>query len=314
MTLRNSLAAAGLAVSVLTLAACGGGGGGGGANPLGSSSASASGSAAGGGAIVVGSAAFSESAIVAELYSQAMKAKGVNASTKLNIGSREVYLKALQDKSISMVPEYTGNLLLNFNKSATAKTASEVEAALPKVLPSGTQVLKTSAAADQDVYVVTKDFAARNGIASLDDLKKVAGNVTLGGPSELETRTYGPPGLQKEYGVKLKAFKPYDAAAVRSKDLNDGKIQLGEFFTTESVIAKNGYVELKDPKSMILPQNVIPLVSSEVGSNATAKAAIESVQSALTTADLIALDAKVDEQHDDPDQVAGEWLKTKGLA
>jgi osmoprotectant transport system substrate-binding protein len=311
MTLKKSLASASLGVAVLMLAACGGGGG---ADPLAGSSAAPSGSAPAGGSIVVGSAAFSESAIIAELYSQAMKAKGVNASTKLNIGSREVYIKALQDKSISMVPEYTGNLLLNFDKAATAKTSAEVEAALPKVLPSGTQVLKTSAAADQDVYVVTKDYAAKNGIASLEDLKKVASTVTLGGPSELETRTYGPPGLEKEYGVKLKAFKPYDSAAVRSKDLNDGKIQLGEFFTTESVIAKNGYVELTDPKSMILPQNVIPLVNSEVAGDATAKAAIESVQSALTTEDLVALDAKVDTDHEEPAQVAGDWLKTKGLA
>ena len=44
----------------------------------------------------------------AELYAQAMKAKGVDASTKLNIGSREVYIKALQDESISVIPEYTG--------------------------------------------------------------------------------------------------------------------------------------------------------------------------------------------------------------
>jgi osmoprotectant transport system substrate-binding protein len=294
------------------LAACGGGGGG---DPLGNSSAAPSGSAAGGAPIVVGSAAFSESAIIAELYSQALKAKGVTASTKLNIGSREVYLKALQDKSVSIVPEYTGNLLLNYDKASTAKTAAEVEEALPKALPSGFQVLKSSPAADQDVYVVTKDYAAQNGIASLADLTKVADKATLGGPSELETRTYGPEGLEKEYGVKFKAaFKPYDSPAVKAKDLNDGKIQVATFFTTESVIAKNGYVQLEDPKNIILPQNVVPLVSAEVASNTTAKSAIEAVQSALTTDDLIALDSKVDTDHEEPAQVAGDWLKTKGLA
>jgi osmoprotectant transport system substrate-binding protein len=311
MTFKRSLAAAGLGATLLMLAACGGGGGS--ANPLGNASSSSSGSSAGGGSIVVGSAAFSESTIIAELYSQAMKAKGVNSSTKLNIGSREVYLRALQQKDVSMVPEYTGNLLINYDKNATATTASEVEAALPKALPSGLQVLKSSPAADQDVYVVTKDYAAQNGIASLADLKKVAGNVTLGGPSELETRAYGPQGLEKEYGVKVKAFKPYDSPAVKAKDLNDGKLQVATFFTTESVISKNGYVELKDPQSMILPNNVVPLVSTDVASNATAKSAIEAVQSALTTEDLISLDAKVDEQHEEAPQVAADWLKSKGL-
>ena len=92
-----------------------------------------------------------------------MKAKGIESSTKLGIGSREVYIKALQDKSISVVPEYTGNLLLNFDKNATAKTAEEVEAALPAAVPSDLKVLKASPASDQDVYVVTKEFSEQNG-------------------------------------------------------------------------------------------------------------------------------------------------------
>ena len=79
---------------------------------------------------MVGSGNFTESNIIAEIYSQALAAKGLESSTKLGIGSREVYIKALQDKSISIVPEYTGQLLLNFDKSAKAKTPEEVEAAL----------------------------------------------------------------------------------------------------------------------------------------------------------------------------------------
>jgi osmoprotectant transport system substrate-binding protein len=300
---------AALALMALLLAACGGGSN----NPLGQSS---SGSSPGGssGAIVVGSANFSESEILAELYAQAMKAKGVDASTKLSIGAREVYIKALQDGSISAVPEYTGNLLLNFDKNATASTPAEVEKALPGVLPQGLKVLKSSAAADQDVYVVTKDFSQKNGLTSLADLSKIAPTSTLGGLSELETRAYGPMGLEKVYGAKFKAFKPYDKLPVKVADLNAGKIQVAGFFTTDSAIAEHGYVELKDPKSLILPQNVIPLVRSDVASNSAATGAIEAVQAALTTNDLITLDKAVDAEHQDPNQVAAQWLKTKGLA
>jgi osmoprotectant transport system substrate-binding protein len=65
---------------------------------------------------------------------------------------------------------------------------------------------------------------------------------------------------------------------------------------------------------MILPQNVIPLIRSDVAENATAVAALDAVQAALTTQDLMELDKKVDSEHQDPGQVAGEWLKSKGLA
>jgi len=313
MKIKRSLLGVGLGIAGLFLTACGGN-----AHPLSDASSpqpSQSGSAsAQGGPVVVGSADFTESKILAEIYSQALKAKGVDSSTKLGIGSREIYIKALQDGSISAVPEYTGNLLLNFDANATATPADEVEKSLPAVLPSGIKVLKASSAVDQDVYVVTKEFSAQNGITSLADLKKIASTSTLGGPPELEKRAYGPPGLEKIYGAKFKAFVPYAKYPPKISDLDSNKIQVATFFTTDAVISEKGYVKLEDPQSMILPQNVIPLVRSDVADNANAVAALEGVQSALTTDDLVQLDKKVDSERQDPAQVAGEWLKSKGLA
>ena len=101
---------------------------------------------------------------------------------------------------------------------------------------------------------------------------------------------------------------------MKTKDLLDGKIQMGEYFTTESAIADNGFVPLADPQSMILPQNVVPLMRSDVASNPQVAAALDPVQAALTTEELTALNKKVDVDRDDPDQVAGDWLKSKGLA
>jgi osmoprotectant transport system substrate-binding protein len=252
---------------------------------------------------VVGSADFTESKILAEIYSQALKAKGVESSTKLGIGSREIYIKALQDQSISAVPEYTGNLLLHFDPSATATTAAEVDKALPDVLPSDLKSLKSSAAVNQDVYVVTKEFSAQHDTTS-----------TLGGPPELAKRAYGPPGLETIYGAKFKAFVPYPKYPPKISDLDSNKIQVATFFTTDAVIAEKGYIQLEDPQSMILPQNVVPLVRSDVAENQTAVAALEAVQAALTTEELMELDKKVDNDRQDPGQVAGEWLTSKSLA
>jgi osmoprotectant transport system substrate-binding protein len=263
--------------------------------------------------VIVGSANFTESQVLAELYAQAMKAKDVDASTKLNIGSREVYYKALKDGSISVIPEYTGNLLLYVKPKAAETTAEEVEKALPAALGEDLKVLKSSPAADQDVYVVTKEYSEKNSLTSLADVKKVSQDAVLGGPSELKDRPYGPPGLKSIYGATFKQFKPYDSPAVKVKDLNDNKIQVANFFTTESAIVDNEYVMLEDPESMILPQNVIPLVSAEVAKNTAATEAIEAVQAALTTEELTQLNKLVDVDRGDPDQVAGDWLKEKGL-
>ncbi len=306
MTLKQAITTAGIGLAALALAACGAN-----SDPLAQPSTQPS---QAGAAIVVGSANFTENQILAEIYSQALVAKGVTSSTKPNIGSREVYIKALQDKSISIVPEYTGNLLQYFDKATTATTAEEIDAALPKAVGTDLRVLKASKAADQDVYVVTKTFADKNGIASLDDLKKVSASATLGGPSELKDRAYGPPGLESIYGAKFKSFKPYDSPAVKVKDLNDDKIQVATFFTTDAAILDNGYVPLTDPQSMILPQNVVPLVRSDVADNPTAVSALEAVQAALTTEELTVLNKAVDVERKDANAVAGDWLKSKGLA
>jgi osmoprotectant transport system substrate-binding protein len=305
---RRAVVVAGIGAAALALAACGGGG----ADPLAESSGSPS--AAGGGKVVVGSADFTESQILGELYAQAMKAKGVDASTKPGIGSREVYIKALQDNSISVVPEYTGNLLLYFDPQATATTEAEIAAALPTAIGSDLKILEPSKAQDQDVYVVTKQTSEEQGITSLEDLKKISSTSILGGPAELQDRAYGPPGLEKIYGATFKQFKPYASPAVKVKDLNDNKIQVASFFTTEAAIPDNGYVKLEDPQSMILPQNVVPLVRADVASNTAAVDAVNAVQQALTTEELTALNKSVDADNQDPNQVAAEWLKAKGLA
>ena len=212
------------------------------------------------------------------------------------------------------MPEYTGNLLLNFQPESPAKTAEEVEAALPDALPDGLVVLKSSAAIDQDVYVVSKEFSEKNGVVSLADLAKISGGVSVGGFSELEKRAYGPKGLTSTYGIKVKEFKPYDSAELMASELNKGNVDVADLFTTESAIGRNQLVQLQDPKQLILPQNVIPLVRSEVADNPTAADALNAVQTALTTEDLTALNSKVDNDRMDPDEVAGEWLKSKGLA
>lgn len=309
INIRRSALAAVVASAALALAACGAN-----SDPLADDSAAPGGEeSAPAGEVIVGSANFTENEVLAELYSQAMQAKGIESSTQLSIGSREVYLKALADESISVVPEYTGNLLLYFDDANPAQTAEEIETALPEVLDDGLSLLTASEAANQDVYVVTREFSEANGVTSLDDLKNVAADAVLGGPAELEDRVYGPPGLKEIYGAEFKSFEPYDAPAVKVKDLNDDKIQVATFFTTDSAILDNDYVMLDDPQRMILPQNVIPLVRSEVADNPDAVAALESVQEALTTEELSRLNKQVDTDHLNPDEVAGTWLADKGL-
>ena len=104
-------------------------------------------------AITIGSANFPENQLLAEMYAQALEAKDVKVTRKFNIGARELYLKALKDGSIDMIPEYNGALLAALSQGGTVpdgvSTTEQVYAALQKVLPSGPQMLEAVAGRGQ---------------------------------------------------------------------------------------------------------------------------------------------------------------------
>jgi len=154
-------------------------------------------------------------------------------STKTNIGSREIYLKALEDGSVQVVPEYTGALALFYDKSFDKTDPNEVYDALKAALPKNLTVLAKSAAEDNDSIVVTKETAAMlGGVTTLSGLKDKAGTLTLGAPPEFQTRPQGIPGLEKTYGVVFKDYVPLKGQAL-VQALKNGQVQAANIFSTD---------------------------------------------------------------------------------
>jgi osmoprotectant transport system substrate-binding protein len=289
----------------LGLSACGGGG-----DPLSSSSSSEGGDAASGD-IVVGSADFSESILLAHIYAGALKADGVNATTKTGIGSREVYLKALDEGSVDVLPEYTGGLALYYDKEFAETDPDKTYDALADLLPEGTSVLEKSAAEDKDSIVVTKETADSKSLTTMEDLSKVAGEMTLGAPSEFKTRSQGIPGLKKSYGIEFKSFRPLKPGQATNGALKNGQIQAANIFSTDPAIADNGFVVLEDTKKLFGSQNVVPLVRDDAKEQ-VAKT-LDEVSTKLTTDKLSQMLKRTDIDKEDPDKVAADFLKEEGL-
>ncbi len=268
-------------------------------------------SAGGVGPIVVGAADFSESQVLAEIYAQALTAAGVEASTRPPIGSREVYLTALQEGSIAMVPEYTGSLLSFFDKEATEKDPDEVYAALQDAVPDGLTVLARSAAEDKNSIVVTKETAQAWGLTSIADLVTHQSELTIAAPPEFQGRPQGLPGLKSEYNLEPAGFRPLKGKAVVDALLG-GQAQAANIFSTDPQIAIHGFVTLEDPERLFGSDNVVPLARNEVVSD-DVRNALDAVSAKLETASLSDLVKQVDVDKKDPDVVAREWLEAAGL-
>ncbi|AXH96923.1 ABC transporter substrate-binding protein [Ornithinimicrobium avium] len=297
------------------LAGCGGGG-----DPLDSGSGDTGGDspAAGtatapapdgeGGEVVVGSANFPENELLAEIYAAALSDAGVDAPTKLNIGSRETYMAGLEDGSIDLVPEYTGGLATYLNPDITATSSEEVLADAKENLPDGLQLLQISQAEDKDALVVTGETAKELGLSSIADLKGKAGDLVLGGPPEFETRPNGVDGLKKVYGLEFKQFRSLAAGSnLTVQALKNGQVDAANIFTTDPAIEENGFVVLEDPESLFAAQNIVPLISKDVV-NPTVEEALDAVSAALTTQNLTQMMVQVVSNGEDPADVARQFV------
>lgn len=294
-------------VAALALSACGGGDSGD-DNPLAGGG--------GGGDVTVGGANFPESNLLAEIYAQALEAKDIKVTRKFDIGAREIYYDQVVKGGISVMPEYNGALLTtSVDEKSKAATTEEINAELKAKLPQSVEILDSAQAEDKDSVTVNPQTAAKHDLKSIEDLKDVAGELVIAGPSEFETRQQGLKGLKDVYGVEFKEFRPFDAGAQSTlvKLLVENKIQAADLFTTDPTIQENKLVVLEDPKNVFSAQNVTPLVHKESVDDA-AKAALNAVSAKLTTQDLLDMMKRVVIDKDDQEKVAEEWLKKSGLA
>jgi len=296
-----------LATAALALAACGGG-----SDPLANSGSSGSGASD---TVVIGSANFTESQIIANIYAQALQAKGVKVDLRPPIGSRETYFPAIKEGSIDLIPEYTGTLLQYVDKAAPETEPDAVYAALQKALPENLTVLEKSTAEDKDAVVVTQDTATKYNAKSIEDIAANCGQLVFGGPPEFQTRPDGIPGLQKTYNCTFKEYKALDAGGpLTVAALKNGDVQAADLFTTDASIPANNFVVLTDPKSNFAAQNVVPLANKAKATGTVAQV-LNSISAKLTTEGLTKLNAEASsDAKPSLETVAKNWLAQNGLA
>lgn len=296
---RSLFTATGLGAGALLLSACG------------LSGETAFGSGAAGGTVKVGSADFTESQIIAEIYAAALKAHGISAETVPAIGAREAYMGALQEGTVAVVPDYSGNLLLFADAQTSAVTPEEIMAALPEALGEGLGVLDAASAENKDSLVVTAETSERYGLTSLSGLAELSGQLSLGAPPEFAERAYGLPGLESKYGFTPASFEPINdgGGPLTVSALADGTVQIADLFSTDPAIVANGFVVLEDPQNMILAQQVVPVVNTGQLTLAAAQV-LNEVSAKLTTEALIELNTRVSgEEKAAPATAAGDWVE-----
>jgi len=266
-------------------------------------------------AVTVASFNFTESRILAELYAQALEARGIPVERQLNLGPRELVEPALERGLVELVPEYAGSLLGFLGGTASAHPADTLGHLRPALRERGLIALELAPAENRNAFVVTRIVADRLEAGSLSDLARIGGLV-LGGPPECTRRPLCLPGLESVYGIRFAGFVPLDPAGPITADaLRRGVVDVALMFSTSPELLQPGFVELEDDRGLQPAENVVPVVHETTLSRFGAElpAALEAVSSALSTGELRALNAAVASGVAEPGEVAREWLSAHGL-
>ncbi|TQC45998.1 glycine/betaine ABC transporter substrate-binding protein [Rhodococcus sp. WS4] len=301
--MKKALIVALAGATLVSLTACG----------IGKDPLAADGGGSSDGAIVVGSADFPESQLIATIYAEALRANGIDVTEKLNIGSREVYVPAIRDGSIDLLPEYSGALLQYLDSATTATASDEVTEEIKAKLPAGLIALEPSPAEDKDVLAVRQETADKYSLETIEDLVPHADELTLGGPPEWKTRENGVAGLKDRYGLTFKEFLALDAGGPLTLNaLLSGQIEVADVFSTDPAMRSENLVALEDTKHLFLAENITPIINENKAGD-DVRAVLADVSAALTTDDLTEMNKRVADL-DDMGDIAREWLQDKGLA
>ncbi|NOJ60429.1 ABC transporter substrate-binding protein [Arthrobacter sp. 260] len=291
--------------AALALTACGG-------DPL----ASDGGESVDAETIAIGSANFPESELLAEMYAQVLEAEGIEVERSFNIGARDLYLAALEDGSIDLLPEYNGALysaLVEGGAPEGITAPDEVYEAMVEVLPEGIVALEQSEAEDKDTLAVLPETAEEYDLKTIDDLAPVAGELSVAAGPEWAERFQGLLGLEELYGITFGEFQALDAGGPLTREaLISGQVDVANIFSTDSVIETEGLVILEDTKNLYLSENIVPIIRESKVTDAVTES-LNAVSAALTTENLTEYLARVQVDREASATVATAFLEEYDL-
>jgi len=266
--------------------------------------------------LTLGTKDFTEEFILGQLYKQALENAGYKINYKENIGSTEVVDKALTSGKIQAYPEYTGESAVTVAGVNKKVSSPQEEYNLAKQFyeKRGQTMSQMTPFFDVDAIATTKAYAQKNGLTTLDDLKKVK-HFTLGARPEFKNREQGAAGLQKDYGLNNFTFKSL-AFGLQYQALDKGNIQAGDVFTTDPQLASGKYTVLKDPKNIFGFQNIALVIDKNklqaLGGDQF-MGIINKINGLLTTPAVIAMNKAVAVNKQSPAAVAHSFLLANHL-
>ncbi len=267
----------------------------------------------------IGSKDFSEQYILAHITTELLNAHGadVKANTKL-VGSANVR-QALENDQFLGYWEYTGTSWITYNGNTSPVKGVEEQFTAVKEADAkkGIAWLKPAPFNNTYAFAIRSSEAEKLGVKTLSDVAKLPqADQTFCIESEFSTRDDGWPGLTKAYGFDAPAsnVKMLDTGVIYTATQKGTDCNFGEVFQTDGRIPALKLTVMEDDKQFFPSyQGGFTLKESTLKKYPKIADVLGQVSPKLTTEVMQKLNAKVDVDGEDPQDVAIEWLEDEGL-
>lgn len=294
-----------LMLSVLTLAGCGGGG-----------SGSTSGKPGSGITLTVGSKKDPDGQLLGQMYALLLEKQGFKINLKLGLGDNKVLDSAIKSKQVDIYPDFNGTALGNYGLPVTADPQKAYQEAHDYYEQNFKITWLAPALQLNDSYGIctSQTVASKHSLTSLDDLAKVANQLTLAGQNDFtDPKTGVFPPVAKVYGITFKKTVTVDEA-LGFAAVTSGQVDVNECYTTDPHIVTNNFILLQDSKNAFPAYNPSPLVRDEVLTKSPIITdTLNALATHLTTDKITKLIKEVTLDGKSVKAVATEFLTSEGL-
>jgi osmoprotectant transport system permease protein len=244
-----------------------------------------------GSTVRVGSKAFTESYVLAEIAVRALESQGIDAAHRPGMGGTIILWQALRSGGIDAYPDYTGTISEQILRGSRPLTTAEMREAL-----ADHGVAMTDPLGFDNTYalVMPRARAQRLGIRKISDLAAHP-DLQVGLTHEFVERRDGWRPLAARYGLEIQNVRGLEHA-IAYPALVRGELDLMDAYSTDAKLAELDLVALDDDLDFFPRYEAVFLYRLDL--DPAAASALESLAGTLDEARMIRLNAAAEQTND----------------
>ena len=272
--------------------------------------------------IAVGSKNFSENVLLGKMTLILLKAAGAEVTDLTNIPGSAPARQAHVEGEVDAMWEYTGTGWLVYLGRPEPVKGKESQYDAVREADAQENALTWLPPAPMNntyAFAITQESAEKYGITKLSEIKKVPkAERTFCIESEFANRSDGLPGMLETYGVGGDEVPGANRQVYQTGAIYDatakGECTFGEVFTTDGRIIALDLQVLEDDKAYFPNYNVSLVVRTEVAERYPEIEELTAPVAEKLTDDVMSrLNAQIDVDGREPEDVALQWLQDEGF-